>query len=93
MLLVMQLMDLSIVVYTDSLYRNDEQRDKSVDGKFIALYNQKGNCGPLMWKSKMTQRVCKSVKNIETQSLKKGLEDAFFNDTATTEIYTGKVSK
>jgi len=58
--------DLSIVAYTYSSYRNVEQRIKSIDGKFIALCNQRGNCGPLVWKSNTTQQECKSAKIAET---------------------------
>ena len=85
--------DLSIVVYTDSSYRNAEQKVKSVGGKFIALCNKDGECGPLVWKSKTIQQVCKSVKTAETRSLERGLEDAIYLARMFKEIYTGKVSE
>ena len=83
--------DLSIIAYTDSSYRNAEDRTKSVGGKFIGLCNKEGKCGPLIWKSKTIQQVCKSVKTAETRSLEKGLEDAIYLARMLKEIYTGKM--
>ena len=70
--------DLKVVAYTDSSYRNDETKEKSVGGRFIALANENGDCSPLAWKSKTIQQVCKSVKTAETRSLERGMEDSIY---------------
>ena len=54
--------DLNIVAYTDSSYKNDVQKVKSVGEKLTALCNKEGNCDPLIWKSKTIHQACKSVK-------------------------------
>ena len=85
--------DLSIVAYTDSSYRNSENKEKSVGGRFIALANKSGVCAPLAWKSKTIQQVCKSVKSAETRSLERGLEDSIYLARIIKEIYSGAVSE
>ena len=84
--------DLKIVTYTDSSYQNAENTEKSVGGRIIALANSKGECNPLLWKSKTIQNVCKSAKSAETRSLEKGLEDSIYLAKIVHEIYTGKVN-
>ena len=64
--------DLQIVTYTDSSYRNSENKEKSVGGRFICLANKTGDCAPIRWKSKTFQQVCKSLKTAETRSLERG---------------------
>ena len=84
---------LKIVAYTDSSYRNAENKEKSVGGRFIGLVNANGVCAPLAWKSKTIQQVCKSVKTAETRSLERGMEDSIYLVRIIKEIYSGKVSK
>ena len=88
-----KLEDLKVVTYTDSSYRNAENKEKSVGGRLIVLANKKGECNPLLWKSKTIQQVCKSVKTAETRSLERGLEDAIYLARMIQEIYTGKVTE
>ena len=83
--------DLQIVAYTDSSYRNSENKEKSVGGRFICLANKEGRCAPLRWKSKAIQQVCKSVKTAETRSLERGMEDSIYLARMTQEIYSGNV--
>ena len=85
--------ELSIVAYTDSSYRNSENKEKSVGGRFIGLANKSGVCAPLVWKSKTIQQVCKSVKTAETRSLERGMEDSIYLARMVQEIYSGIVSE
>ena len=85
--------DLKIVAYTDSSYRNAENKEKSVGGRLLVLSNNNGECNPIAWKSKTIQQVCKSVKSAETRSLERGLEDAIYLARMIKEIYSGKVSE
>ena len=50
-----KLENLKIVVYTDSSYRNAENKEKSVGGRLVVLANKTGECNPLLWKSKTIQ--------------------------------------
>ena len=84
--------NLKIVAYTDSSYRNAENKEKSVGGRFIGLVNDAGVCAPLLWKSKTIQQVCKSVKTAETRSLERGMEDSIYLARILKEIYSGIVS-
>ena len=84
---------LKVLAYTDSSYRNDEMKVKSVGGRCVLLTNEEGDCSPLAWKSKTIQQVCKSVKTAETRSLERGIEDAIYLARMLNEIYTGKVSE
>ena len=88
-----KLKDLKIIAYTDSSYRNAENKEKSVGGRFICLANKEGVCSPLVWKSKTIQQVCKSVKTAETRSLERGMEDSIYLSRMLKEIYSGVVSK
>ena len=83
--------DLKIVAYTDSSYRNETDKVKSVGGRYVALCNEKGQVAPLQWKSKTIQQVCKSVKTAETRSLERGLEDSIYLARMFREVYSGKV--
>ena len=85
--------DLRIVAYTDSSYRNSENKEKSVGGRLICLANKEGDCAPLAWKSKTIQQVCKSVKTAETRSLERGMEDSIYLARMIKEIYSGLVSE
>ena len=84
---------LKVLAYTDSSYRNDEMKVKSVGGRCVLLTNEEGDCSPLAWKSKTIQQVWKSVKTAETRSLERGIEDAIYLARMLNEIYTGKVSE
>ena len=84
---------IKVGVFTDSSYRNDADKVKSIGGRFVCLTNKEGIFSPLAWKSKTIQQVCKSVKTAETRSLERGLEDGIFMARMVEEIYTGKVSE
>ena len=85
--------NLKIIAYTDSSYRNSENKEKSVGGRFLCIANGAGGCSPLAWKSKTIQQVCKSVKTAETRSLERGMEDAIYIARMIKEIYSGNVSE
>ena len=85
--------NLSILTYTDSSYRNDENATKSVGGRITFLSAGKGKCVPLAWKSKTIQQVCKSVKTAETRSLDSGIEDSLYLAKTIQEIYSGQSGK
>ena len=85
--------NLKIISYTDSSYRNDAERVKSIGGRLITLGNDRGEVSPLSWKSKTIQQVCKSVKTAETRSLERGLEDSIYLARMIAEVYSGKVSE
>ena len=85
--------DLRIIAFTDSSYRNDQDKVKSVGGRYIGLANKDNRISPITWKSKTIQQVCKSVKTAETRSLERGLEDGIYLSRMMKEIYTGKVSE
>ena len=81
------------MIFTDSSYRNAEQKIKSVGGRFISLANKSGSILPLCWKSKTIQQVCKSVKTAETRSLERGLEDGIYLARLNNEIISGRPSE
>ena len=85
--------ELKIIAYTDSSYRNAENKEKSVGGRLVVLANKEGKCNPITWKSKTIQQVCKSVKSAETRSLERGMEDAIYLARMVKEIYTGSMSE
>ena len=83
-----KLHDLKIVAFTDSSYRNSENKEKSVGGRYVDLSNKKCKCVPLFWKSKTIPQVCKSVKTAETRSLERGMEDSIYLAKIIQEIYS-----
>ena len=85
--------DLKIIAYTDSSYRNSEDKEKSVGGRLVVLANKDGESNPIIWKSKTIQQVCKSVKSAETRSLERGMEDAIYLARMVEEVHTGIVSE
>ena len=85
--------NLKIIAYTDSSYRNSENKEKSVGGRFLCIANGAGGCSPLAWKSKTIQQVCKSVKTAETRSLERGMEDAIYIARMINEFFSGNVSE
>jgi hypothetical protein len=85
--------NLSILTYTDSSYKNDEDSTKSVGGRITFLTAGKSRCVPLAWKSKTIQQVCKSVKTAETRSLDSGIEDSLYLAKTVHEIYGGVSGK
>jgi hypothetical protein len=84
---------LTILTYTDSSYRNDEDSTKSVGGRITFLTDGKSRSVPLAWKSKTIQQVCKSVKTAETRSLDLGIEDSLYLARTVKEIYSGHSQK
>ena len=82
-----------MICYTDSSYRNSEDKIKSIGGRFIALANDSGEFAPLMWKSMTIQQVFKKVKSAETRSLERGPEDSIYLSRLIKEIYSGRVGE
>ena len=85
--------DLKIIAYTDSSYRNSEDKEKSVGGRLVVLANKDGESNPIIWKSKTIQQVSKSIKSAETRSLERGMEDAIYLARMVEEVHTGIVSE
>jgi hypothetical protein len=81
---------LKLIAYTDSSFKNSEDKVKSVGGRVTFLVNSQGLASPLNWKSKTIQQVCKSVKSAETRSLEQGLEDSIYASRIFSEIMTGR---
>ena len=81
---------LKLLTYTDSSFKNSEDKVKSVGGRVTFLVNSQGMVSPLNWKSKTIQQVCKSVKSAKTRSLEQGLEDSIYTSRIIYEIMTGK---
>ena len=80
---------LKLVAYTDSSFKNSEDKVKSVGGRVTFLVNSQGMASPLNWKSKTLQQVCKSVKSAETRSLEQGLAYSIYTSRIISEIMTG----
>ena len=71
--------DLKILVVSDRAYLRQEEKTKSVMGRFIFLSNSDETIvSPLVWKCKTIPTVCKSAKDAETRSADKALEDAIY---------------
>ena len=83
--------DENIVVYTDSSYKNDEQKVKSAGETPTAAYNKEGDSGS--GKSKTIQQTCKRIKTADTQSIEKGIEDVIYVARILKEAYDQKVSE
>ena len=81
---------LKLVTFTDSSFKNSEDKVKSVGGRVTFLMSAQGLASPLNWKSKTIQQVCKSVKSAETRSLEQGMEDSIYTSRIIYEIMTGK---
>ena len=82
--------DLKLVTFTDSSFKNSEDKVRSVGGRVTFLMSSRGLASPLSWKSKTIQQVCKSVKSAETRSLEQGMEDSIYSARIIHEIMTGK---
>ena len=48
--------NLKIIAYTDSSYRNSENKEKSVGSRFLCIANGACECSSLAWKSKTNQQ-------------------------------------
>ena len=81
---------LKLVTFTDSSFKNAEDKVKSVGGRVTFLMSAQGLASPLSWKSKTIQQVCKSVKSAETRSLEQGMEDSIYTARIIQEVMTGK---
>ena len=84
------LSDLSVKVYTDASFSNQEDKIRSTGGRVIFIENTKtGRVNILSWKTKKIARVCRSVKSAETRALDEGIDDAVNTARIFKEIYTG----
>ena len=81
---------LKLVTFTDSSFKNSEDKVKSVGGRVTFLTSPQGLASPLSWKSRTIQQVCKSVKSAETRSLEQGMEDSIYTARIIHEVMTGK---
>ena len=82
---------LKLISYTDSSFKNGEDKVRGVGGRVTFLANSQGLVSLLSWKSKTIQQVCKSVKSAETRSLEHVMEDSINTSQIISEIMTGKI--
>ena len=84
---------LKLVTFTDSSFKNSEDKVRSVGGRVTFLMSAQGLASPLSWKSKTIQQVCKSVKSAETRSLEQGMEDSIYTSRMIHEVMTGNLGQ
>ena len=85
--------DLRVKLYTDASYDNPNDQTRSTEGRVVLAENPSSmNCCILTWKTKRIPRVCRSVKNTETQSLDDEFHDAIDTVRILKEIYTGTMN-
>ena len=84
--------DLTVKVYADASFGNQNDRIRSTAGKVILLENEKtGKVSVVSWKTKKIGRVCRSVKSAETRALEDAVDDGINIARLISEVYTGKV--
>ena len=84
--------DLSVKVYTDASFNNQENQIRSTAGRITLLENVKTErVNVISWKTKKIQRVCRSVKSAETRALEDGLDEAINIARIVKEIYNGRI--
>ena len=84
--------DLSVKVYADASYGNQNDKIRSTAGRVILIENKKtGKVSLVSWKTKKIARVCRSVKSAETRALEEAIDDGVNIARLISEVYTGKV--
>ena len=85
--------DLSIKVYADASYGNQNDKIRSTAGRVILLENSKtGKVSLASWKTKKIGRVCRSVKSAETRALEEAVDDGINIARVISEVYKGKIN-
>ena len=83
---------LSLKVYADASFGNQEEGTRSTGGRVILLENESGGIVNIAsWKTKKISRVCRSVKGAETRAMEDALDEAVHLARLIQEIYTGKI--
>ena len=96
-----ELQDLKLKLYCDASFNNQEQKDRSTEGRVLMLeegrvlmleskVSSKANI--FSWKTKKISRICRSVKAAETRSLEDGLDEAIHYARMVKEIYNGVIN-
>ena len=84
--------DLSIKVYADASYGNQNDKIRSTAGRVILLQNSKtGKVSLASWKTKKIGHVCRSVKSAETRALEEAVDDGINIARVISEVYKGKI--
>ena len=87
------LSDLSIKVYADASYGNQNDKIRSTAGRVILIENNKtGKVSLASWKTKKIGRVCRSVKSAETRALEEAVDDGVNIARLISEIYKGRIN-
>ena len=81
--------NLHIEVFADASLGNAEKdgQTKSVMGYFIALSNNDLKTSPLLWKSKVIDKVAEDIKTAETLALETAIDDSLHLGDLIAEIY------
>ena len=84
--------DLSVKVYADASYGNQNDKVRSTAGRVILIENENtGRVNLASWKTKKIGRVCRSVKSAETRALEEAVDDGVNIARLISEVYSGRV--
>ena len=87
------LCDLSVKVYADASYGNQNDKIRSTAGRVILIENNRtGKVSLASWKTKKIARVCRSVKSAETRALEEAVDDGINIARLISEVYAGEVN-
>ena len=88
-----KLQDLTLKLYCDASFNNQEQKVRSTEGRVLMLENKVSSKANIFsWKTKKISRICRSVKAAETRSLEDGLDEAIHYARMVREIYDGVIN-
>ena len=83
-----KLQDLTLKLYCDASFNNQEQKVRSTEGRVLMLENKVSSKANIFsWKTKKISRICRSVKAAETRSLEDGLDEAIHHARIVREIW------
>ena len=86
------LSNLSVKVYADASYANQDGATRSTGGRVILLKSKENQLvNVISWKSKKIARVCRSVKAAETRALDDALDEGIHVARVVKEIYEGVI--
>ena len=84
---------LSILVYADASFCNQDSSTRSTEGRVVMLSNQEtGQVNICSWKTKKIVRVCRSAKAAETRALEDAVDDGINTARIFKEIYSGHIN-
>ena len=85
--------DLSVKVFADASYGNQNDKVRSTAGRVILIENNKtGKVSLVSWKTKKIGRVCRSVKSAETRALEEAVDDGINIARVISEVYKGNIN-